>query len=183
MRSSAQPWLKSSTSTKPTPLSRGGYICKYPVDKHFIPTDTKVLLTIRHSGCYYFRNGKGGTVRYKFQNRESFYHVFSAHKVYYPTNFLRGNTDITGMSNDICFHFQLTPSQSLLGDVSAKCPCGCKLTQLMPNHVLCYVNGDMPASIVYTYGVPHHLRENGAGTAPGTNDSFFATFIHILNFF
>jgi hypothetical protein len=40
----------------------------------------------------------------------------------------------------------------------------------------------MPASIVDGNRVPDHLRENGAGAAPGSEYLLIATLVHYLNF-
>jgi hypothetical protein len=48
----------------------------------------------------------------------------------------------------------------------------------MSDHVLGYVNGYMTASIVHSYRVANHLREDGARSAPRTDYLLLATFVH-----
>jgi hypothetical protein len=52
----------------------------------------------------------------------------------------------------------------------------------MTYHILGDVNRHMPASIVDGNGMPDHLREDGAVTAPGANHFLLAPFIHELDF-
>jgi len=58
-----------------------------------------------------------------------------------------------------------------------------KLTQLMTNHVLGYINRYMPSAVVHCDGMTNHLGEDGAGPAPRADDLFIIPSVHYFNFF
>jgi hypothetical protein len=53
----------------------------------------------------------------------------------------------------------------------------------MTDHVFADVNRHMATTIMHSNGVSHHLREDGAGAAPGSDDGLLTSIIHLLNFF
>jgi hypothetical protein len=53
----------------------------------------------------------------------------------------------------------------------------------MTYHVFRDVDGDMLAPVVNREGVPYEVREDGARTAPGLYDLFFACGVHGFYFF
>ena len=57
-----------------------------------------------------------------------------------------------------------------------------KLTQAVPHHVFSDINRHVPAAIMHRDRVPDHLREDYTGPAPGTDDLFIATLVHLLDF-
>jgi hypothetical protein len=48
----------------------------------------------------------------------------------------------------------------------------------VPDHIFRNVNGHVPAAIVHSDGMAHHLGEDGAGPAPGADDLLLATLVH-----
>src|SRR5690606_31041402 len=78
--------------------------------------------------------------------------------------------------------YRLTPLPSLLldPDVAAEGACGGELAQLVPHHVFRDVDGHVAAAIMNRDGVPHHLREDGGGAAPGADHLFLAALVHDL---
>lgn len=45
-----------------------------------------------------------------------------------------------------------------------------KLAELVPHHILGYIDRDMLASIVNCEGMANKIRENGGSAAPGLQD-------------
>jgi hypothetical protein len=53
-----------------------------------------------------------------------------------------------------------------------------KLSEAMPNHVLCDVHRHMAPTIVHGNGVSHHLGKDYRSARPSSDDTLFTTLVH-----
>jgi hypothetical protein len=51
----------------------------------------------------------------------------------------------------------------------------------MTEHILCDIDWDMPAAIMDSDCVPHHLGKDRARATPGPDDLFFTFLVHRFN--
>jgi hypothetical protein len=58
-----------------------------------------------------------------------------------------------------------------------------EFAQPVADHVLGDVDRNVAPAVVHSDGVSDHLRENGAGPAPGADDLLFALLVHGFHFF
>jgi hypothetical protein len=99
--------------------------------------------------------------------------TFAAHQIHYQAHFLGRDANVARVSTNIFTGHDYYPFLTfLLSYVAAESAGRCKLTQAVTNHVFRDVNWHMPAAIVHSDGMAYHLREDGAGPAPGANDPF-----------
>jgi hypothetical protein len=78
----------------------------------------------------------------------------------------------TGVACHCASPFALLAFGFLFARVAAEGAGGSKLAELMTDHVLGDVDGHVLAAVMHRDGMPHEIREDGAGAGPGFQDDF-----------
>ena len=83
-----------------------------------------------------------------------------------------------------CFHFMYPPYLAVGGlaaGVASEGSGGNELTQLVTNHVLGDIDGNMLAAVVNGDGVTDEGGEDGGSSGPGLENLLFAGLVQLLN--
>jgi hypothetical protein len=149
-----------------------GFIGNDAMNIQIIPADAKVFFTVCHRGGDNLLHGPAAAFGSEFQQSISAsVDVFSRTRSMTRRTFWAEMGYERAWAKISCAWLTALPD-FLLSHMTTEGTCRGEFTQAVTHHILGNIDGYMPATIMNSNRVTHHLGKNHAGAAPGANDLF-----------
>src|SRR5690606_8783788 len=141
-------------------------------DTQFVDIGAVVMLGVGNRGFKRLLDDARGFLRCESQDIQRLSHRLATDEIRYKTGFLRGNMD----STDNCCSFHHLPLGLFVRHVTLERTGQGELAELVTDHVLVDVNGNMLAAIVHSNRQPNELGQDGGTARPGFDRLFVFAF-------